>query len=498
MSAVPSFFIYVLCASTAWILVRQAQETAALCVIVGGSAASGFVTWFVWHRLMRGVWRTITVLDHMLAGDLEIPAEPAGALLPVLSGLQERVRKVARARLQLLKSQIRMSDEVLQARATAIEQMAEHFEREASAAISEVTNSARELEQLANDLDTSATRLEKEAGLALSDAEGSACGADAAAASTAHLATAVRDLTEQIMRAASGTASIATRTVEARALFSELTTTITEIGAVSKLIGGIAGQTNLLALNASIEAARAGEAGRGFAVVAGEVKSLASQTARATTDIAERISSIQRRAGAAREAVEQIADAVGEVDGIAAAIAAGMAQQSSEVQEIASAAAGASEGARRAMARVGAATDEIGGNRMSVGQIHDAAAAVFTALHALEGRIAGFVKKAVTEATLRRSRRFEITLSCQVVARGKHVDGTINDISTGGASLVAPLALSIGDTGVLQTPGLPQIRFRVVSLNDSLQVAFIFNSEQEKEIVQEALLDLIVQHDAVA
>ncbi|MBY8827647.1 methyl-accepting chemotaxis protein [Hephaestia mangrovi] len=124
-------------------------------------------------------------------------------------------------------------------------------------------------------------------------------------------------------------------------VFGDLTETVLALGprmaalaealqrvrTVSQTIEGIAAQTHLLALNATIEAARAGDAGRGFAVVAAEVKKLATDTHRATAEIAGTVASLNgeaqgigaeiatgvARGEAARDRVEMIQCAIGDV-----------------------------------------------------------------------------------------------------------------------------------------------------------------------------------------
>jgi methyl-accepting chemotaxis protein len=116
---------------------------------------------------------------------------------------------------------------------------------------------------------------------------------------------------------------------------AELSRAADRIGDVIKLITTIAEQTNLLALNATIEAARAGEAGKGFAVVAQEVKQLASQTAKATSEISQQIAGMQESTQGSVAAIKEIGGTIGRISSIAQTIAAAVEEQGAATQEIA-------------------------------------------------------------------------------------------------------------------------------------------------------------------
>jgi methyl-accepting chemotaxis protein len=75
---------------------------------------------------------------------------------------------------------------------------------------------------------------------------------------------------------------------------SELHQRTRQVGDITRTVKDLADQSNVLALNASIEAARSGETGRSFAVVAREMRSLADQSAGATTRVQSILGDIGR------------------------------------------------------------------------------------------------------------------------------------------------------------------------------------------------------------
>jgi methyl-accepting chemotaxis protein len=165
-------------------------------------------------------------------------------------------------------------------------------------------------------------------------AEQSAVAMREAAQTAAGLIRAIEDARREVEIAAGIATRAADQSAQAVVVADALSGHAQAIESILGLIRDIAGQTNLLALNATIEAARAGDAGRGFAVVAQEVKSLASQTARATDDIAAKIAAIQSASRQTLDVNGSIRDIVGEVQSSAQRIREAMEVQAHTVTMI--------------------------------------------------------------------------------------------------------------------------------------------------------------------
>ncbi len=164
---------------------------------------------------------------------------------------------------------------------------------------------------------------------------------DSAAKEATHTTDAAKDGLAKMGAVSQAIGEISATSQQTTTSLTDLNQAATQIGEFLTVIQSIADQTNLLALNATIEAARAGEAGKGFAVVAAEVKTLASQTGKATEDIAQRIDAltsgmetIQTAIVGSEKAVRNGEEAIGSANEIMQSIDSMVAAVSERVTEI--------------------------------------------------------------------------------------------------------------------------------------------------------------------
>ena len=221
-----------------------------------------------------------------------------------------------------------------ESRSKLMVEMAGSLETDVGSLATSLSTDARRLHDEAAALTKGTKEVSRLADETTSATDRTATSLQAVASATEELSSSVQEVARQTSHAARRSKEVAEDASFTDRTIGELADTAQRIGEVVKLINDIAAQTNLLALNATIEAARAGDAGKGFAVVAGEVKNLATQTGRATDDIANQVATIQSAIKDSVAAVAKIVLGVKEIDGVTASIATSAEQQSAATGEI--------------------------------------------------------------------------------------------------------------------------------------------------------------------
>ena len=303
--------------------------------------------------LGRGMSRPLTaitaVMNRLSSGDTNV-AIPGGDRRDELGTMAMAVDVFRRNMIEA--GAMREAQEAAKAQAEldkrALQrQMADRFEADVKSVVGAVAKATQDMQRVAGEITSSVNGTSERATAAAAASEEASASVSTVAAATEELASSVAEIGRQVTHSSGVADDAVVKAGQATEMVAGLTAAGEKIGDVLRLIGAIASQTNLLALNATIAAARAGEAGRGFAVVASEVKELASQTAKATEEIAGQVTAIQAATGDCVTAIGGISDTIREISGIATTIAAAVEEQDSATREIArsvqQAAAGTSE-----------------------------------------------------------------------------------------------------------------------------------------------------------
>ncbi|MFD2261805.1 methyl-accepting chemotaxis protein [Lacibacterium aquatile] len=322
------------------------------------------------RRVFRPLFKMHAAIDQLAHEDFDLPSDIAHdrdeigtmgtSILRFRDGL---------ANARILRDRLQQENTERSEKVEAIELAIDGFSVRIEETFQALGLSTGKLEQTARTMEEAATTTRRQSERLDDSSASTLSSTQSVASATEELSSSIHEISRQVQES-SGIASQATAEADRTAdQVRQLAEAATRIGDVVRLINEIATQTNLLALNATIEAARAGDAGKGFAVVASEVKNLATQTAKATEEIASQVQAVQGETTTVVRSIKVIGDTISRMNEITTSVASAVEQQGNATAEIARNVQQASDGTlgvtqsievvRRSADNAGAASTEV-------------------------------------------------------------------------------------------------------------------------------------------
>jgi len=435
-------------------------QTVLLVLAFGGLVLGLLAAWLIGGGISRPVLQMVEAMRRLAAGDLAVTiaaedrTDEVGRMAQAMLVFRRNAEETQR--LQGEAERVRVAKDRRQA---AIDQHTQDFGTAATGVMATLVQAAASMRQTASEMTEAAHRTRETAGRTAENANASAQNLAAVAAAAEEMSASIQEISQQVTRATQAAREAVERTSATDAKVAGMAAAAERVGDVVRLISDIAGQTNLLALNATIEAARAGDAGKGFAVVASEVKALATQTAKATDEIASQIAAIRAVTGEAVQAVREVGASIGQVNEVAAAIAAAVEEQSATTREIAASVqtvTGATQEATQAMHEVASVSETTVASSQTVQQnAHE----VSSTADVLRSELSQFLE-AIAKTDDADRRRYERIAGAgtQAVLRvrgGQEIRVPISDVSRGGMAVQTDWWAAAGTEVQVELPGAP-------------------------------------------
>ena len=345
-------------------------KTLSTLLSAGGLVLGLVIAWLIGRGISRPIVAMTGAMTRLAGGDkaITVPAlgrkDEIGQMADAVEVFKQNAIEMGRLAAEQAKEQERK-----EARQRAIEGYIKGFDESVSGLLGILASAATEMRSTAESMSATAEETSRQSTAVAAASEEASTNVQTVAAAAEELTSSISEITRRVSESTQIAGRAVDEATRTNGAVKGLADAAQKIGNVVQLINDIASQTNLLALNATIEAARAGEAGKGFAVVASEVKSLATQTSKATEEIAGQIQAMQGATDGAVTAIEGIGSTITKISEIATAIASAVEEQGAATQEIArnvqQAAAGTSEvstnitGVTQAAGQTGAASAQV-------------------------------------------------------------------------------------------------------------------------------------------